>query len=84
MIQLNFFEMTTFIVQADNKISKALIAIFNALNVSFEVKKEREKEEKSPYNSEFVKMVLERAESAKNGNTTRINPKDLWGSLGLK
>jgi hypothetical protein len=74
MIQLNFFEMNTFIVQADNKISKALIAIFNALNVSFEVKKEKKKAKESPYNPEFVKMVLERAESAKNGNTVKYTP----------
>ena len=65
MIQLNFFEMNTFIVQADNKISKALIAIFNALNVSFEVKKEDD------YNRELSQR---RAESAKNGNTVKYTP----------
>ena len=37
--------------------------------------------EKSPYNPEFVKMVLEAAK----GETTRIlDPNNIWGSLGLK
>ncbi|WP_157505285.1 DUF2683 family protein [Flavobacterium antarcticum] len=37
--------------------------------------------EESPYNPEFVKMVLEAAK----GPTTRvIDPSDIWGSLGLK
>ncbi|MBF4492802.1 hypothetical protein IRZ83_10285 [Flavobacterium sp. JLP] len=33
------------------------------------------------YNPEFVKMVLE---SAKRGDYTEVDPKDVWGSLGLK
>ncbi|GEM53800.1 hypothetical protein B0A58_14990 [Flavobacterium branchiophilum NBRC 15030 = ATCC 35035] len=75
--------MNTFIVHADSKVSKALLAIFKALNVSFEMKKDK-KEEESTYDPEFVKMVLERAESAKNGNVVEIDANDLWGSLGLK
>ena len=35
----------------------------------------------SPYNPEFVKMVLK---SAKSKNRTIIDPNDIWGSLGLK
>jgi hypothetical protein len=35
----------------------------------------------SPYNLAFVEMVLN---AAKNGKYTTVNPKDLWGSLGLK
>ncbi|GEM53802.1 hypothetical protein B0A58_14980 [Flavobacterium branchiophilum NBRC 15030 = ATCC 35035] len=75
--------MNTFIVHADSKVSKALIAIFKALNVSFEMKKDK-KEVESTYDPEFVKMVLERTESAKNGNVVKIDANDLWGSLGLK
>ncbi len=37
--------------------------------------------EQSPYNPEFVKMVLK---SAKRGSYKEVNPKDIWGSLGLK
>ena len=76
--------MNTIIVHADSKVSKALIAIFKALNVSYEIKKENSKEEESPYDAEFVKKILERSENAKRGNVTTIDPKDLWGSLGLK
>ena len=76
--------MNTIIVHADSKVSKALIAIFKALNVSYEIKKENSKEEESPYDPEFVKKILERSENAKRGNVTTIDPKDLWGSLGLK
>lgn len=35
----------------------------------------------APYNTEFVEMVLN---AHKNGKYTTVNPKDLWGSLGLK
>ena len=49
--------MNTIIVHADSKVSKALIAIFKALNVTYEIKKENSKEE-SPYDPEFVKMVI--------------------------
>lgn len=76
--------MNTIIVHADSKVSKALVAIFKALNVSYEIKKENRKEEESPYDPEFVKKILERSENVKRGNVTTIDPKDLWGSLGLK
>ena len=76
--------MNTIIVHANSKVSKALIAIFKALNVSYEIKKENYKEEESPYDPEFVKKILERSENVKRGNVTTIDPKDLWGSLGLK
>ena len=38
-------------------------------------------DDESPYNPEFVKMVLD---AAKSGNYTTIDPNDIWGSLGLK
>lgn len=37
--------------------------------------------EEDSYNPEFVKMVLK---SAKRGSYKEVNPKDIWGSLGLK
>ena len=43
--------------------------------------KEKLDSEESPYNPEFVKMVLD---SAKSKNRTVIDPNDIWGSLGLK
>ena len=72
--------MNTIIVHADSKVSKALIAIFKALNVSYEIKKENSKEE-SPYDPEFVKMVLE----ARKSNSRRVlddsYKKELFGQL---
>ena len=65
--------MNTIIVHADSKISKALIAIFKALNVSYEIKKEDSKEE-SPYDTEFVKKIVERSENAKRGNVVEYTP----------
>lgn len=65
--------MNTFIVHADGKISKALVAIFKALDVPFEIKKEK-REEESPYDPEFVKKILERAENAKKGNVVEYTP----------
>lgn len=72
--------MNTIIVHADSKVSKALIALFKAMNVSFEVKKENKTEE-SPYNPEFVKKILA-AKNEKGGKI--IDPSKLWESLGLK
>ena len=69
--------MNTIIVHADSKVSKALVAIFKALNVSYEIKKENSKEEESPYDPEFVKMVL----NARKGKTKRINPHNIWESI---
>ena len=65
--------MNTIIVHADSKISKALIAIFKALNVSYEIKKENSKEE-IPYDPEFVKKIVERSENAKRGNVVEYTP----------
>lgn len=38
-------------------------------------------EEKSPYNPEFVKKIKQ---AEKRGSYKTVNPKDVWGSLGLK
>lgn len=72
--------MDTIIIQAEPKKKKALLEILKAFDIPFEVKKSAEK----PYDPEFVKMILERRESANAGNSIEINPVDLWGSLGLK
>ena len=66
--------MNTIIVHADSKISKALIAIFKALNVSYEIKKENSKGEESPYDPEFVKKIVKRSEKAKRGNVVEYTP----------
>ena len=48
-----------------------IIAFLNSLNVSFELKKLKKTKE---YDPEFVKMVLERSESAKKGNVVEYTP----------
>ena len=75
--------MNTLIVQADSKVTKVLITIYKALKLSYEIKKEASKEE-SLYDAEFVKLILDRSKNAKKGNVIKVNPNDLWGSLGLK
>ena len=69
--------MNTIIVHADSKVSKALITIFKALNVSYEIKKENSKEEESPYDPEFVKKIL----ATKNQKSYRVNPENIWESI---
>ena len=49
-------------------------AFFNALNIKFEETAE------NPYNQSFVKKVNK---IRKSKNRTEIDPKDIWGSLGL-
>ena len=46
-----------------------------------ESKDEKVRVEESPYNPEFVKMVLE---ADKRGNYTTLDPTHIWGSLELK
>ena len=46
-----------------------------------ESKDEKVEVEETPYNHEFVKMVLE---ADKRGNYTTLDPTDIWGSLELK
>ena len=72
--------METIIIHTDTEKAKALKQFLEAFEVDYQV----ENGEKSPYNSEFVKKILERSKSAKEGNTVKVDPNDLWGSLGLK
>ena len=72
--------MNTITVHADSKITKALIAIFKALNVSFELKKDVKKEDK-PYDPEFVKMILEASKSNNRRVLDDAYKKELFGQL---
>ncbi|MFH7018079.1 DUF2683 family protein [Flavobacterium sp. FlaQc-47] len=68
------------------KIGKAFIAMFDSFKGFEEIEiietdSKKNKKEESAYNPEFVKMVLE---AAKSGDYTEVDPKDIWGSLGLK
>ena len=72
--------METIIIHTENHKAKALKQFLEAFEVDYQV----EDHDKSPYNSEFVKKIIERSKSAKEGNTVEVDPNDLWGSLGLK
>jgi len=64
--------METIIIKSeDDTTTEKIKAFLKEMKVSFTSKKKKEK----PYNPEFVKMVLERAESAKNGNTVLYDEK---------
>lgn len=64
--------METIIIKSEDDTTTEKIKDFlKEMKVSFTSKKQKEK----PYNPEFVKMVLERAESAKNGNTVLYDEK---------
>ena len=41
-------------------------------------------EEPGIYSSEFIEKVKRAEENIKNGETTTLDPNDIWGSLGLK
>jgi hypothetical protein len=36
------------------------------------------------YSPQFVAKIRKAEENIKNGETTTLNPNDIWGSLGLK
>lgn len=51
------------------------------------IESDSEKEEtlsKNIYSKEFIAKIKKAEENIKSGNTSTLNPKDLWGSLGLK
>ena len=79
--------MTTIKINEHTKTGKAFMAMFEAFFKGVEgieiVEDDYNQvnEEGSPYNPEFVKMVLEAKE---RGDYKEIDPKDVWGSLGLK
>lgn len=77
--------MTTIKINERTKTGKAFMAMFEAFFKGVDgievIETDSKKEKESPYNPEFVDMVLK---SAKSKNSTEINPKDVWGSLGLK
>jgi len=85
-----FMSMTTVTLKINErtKAGKALMAIlsetFRKSTDGVEIVETDSKKlikEKNSYNPEFVKMVLE---SAERGEYKEVDPKDVWGSLGLK
>lgn len=73
----------TIIINDSSKQAKAIISMLKAFDFVKFVSKEK-KEEKSPYNPEFVRKIKKAEQEIKDGETIRINPDDVWGSLQLK
>ena len=46
--------------------------------------KKTKAESKSAYSKAFIAKIKKAEEYIKNGETTTLNPDDIWGSLGLK
>lgn len=70
-------------INENSKQAKAVIAMLKAFDFVKFINKEKP-QQKSPYNPEFVKKVKKAEQEIKEGKTIRINPKDVWGSIGLK
>ena len=63
--------METIIIHTDNVKAKALRQFLEVFEVDYQV----DDQNKSPYNPEFVKKILERSKSAKEGNTVKYDDK---------
>jgi uncharacterized protein (DUF2141 family) len=86
VFKLSIMKTLTVKINERTKIGKAFIAMFDSFKGFEEIEiteidSKNLKTKKSPYNPEFVKIVLE---SAKRGDYKEVDPKDIWGSLGLK
>jgi hypothetical protein len=89
---INKHTMATYTITINEKTAQGkAIALLLASNPSVEVHKKQTlnglaNTEKSPYNPKFVAKILKRHKDIKTGKsqTITINPKDVWGSLGLK
>lgn len=86
MFKLRTMKTLTVKINERTKIGKAFIAMFDSFKGFEEIEiietdSKELKTEKSPYNPEFVNMVLE---ADKRGEYKEVDPKDVWGSLGLK
>jgi hypothetical protein len=67
------------------EITKVLVNDSNGIEI-IETNSKKLNVEESPYNPEFVKMILERYADMKSGKSKCItlDTNDIWGSLGLK
>jgi hypothetical protein len=83
--------MTTIKINEHTKSGKAFMAMFDAFFKGVEgieiVQTDdygQVNDEPVIYTPEFVEKVKKAEENIKNGETTTLNPDDIWGSLGLK
>lgn len=78
--------MATIIVNKKTKAGKTLLELARILSENSKGITIKENSYTSSYKVEFVEEIKERYAKIKNGETKteEINPKDVWGSLGLK
>ncbi|RZJ52948.1 MAG: hypothetical protein EOO44_10130 [Flavobacterium sp.] len=82
--------MTTIKINEHTKNGKAFMAMFEAFFKDVEgieiIKDDYNQvnEEEVVYSREFIEKVKKAEENIRNGETTTLNPDDIWGSLGLK
>lgn len=70
--------METLIIHTEKKKLSALKDFLKSMDINFEVKNskpEGKKKKEKPYDPDFVKKILESAESANQGNTVRYDEK---------
>lgn len=82
----NRFQMTTLTLKINErtKAGKAFLAMTSSLvkeSKSIEIVTSSSSKEKSPYNPEFVAMILDRYKNLDKTKLTRMNPNDIWGSI---
>ena len=73
--------MTTLTVKINERTKQGKAFLEFAKNFLQDSKSVTIVEEKSPYDPKFVKMIKD---AQKRGKFTKVDSKDIWGSLGLK
>ena len=70
--------METIIIKEKKAKTKIIKDFLDKQNVKYVItSSDKECKEDSPYNSDFVEMVLK----AKKGKSTRVNPENIWESI---
>nr|WP_294928949.1 DUF2683 family protein [uncultured Flavobacterium sp.] len=82
--------MTTIKINERTKTGKAFMAMLETFFKDvegieiIETDSKKINKEEGRYSPEFIEKVRKAEENIKNGETTTLNPDDIWGSLGLK
>lgn len=79
--------MTTIKINERTKAGKAILALAKILsesNKGVTIENGLSGDAKNLYDPRFVSMVKKGYKSAKKGNVTVLDPKNIWPSLGLK
>ncbi|NDP28443.1 MAG: hypothetical protein GZ087_13620 [Flavobacterium sp.] len=81
--------MTTIKINERTKTGKAFMAMFETFFKGvdgieiIETNSKKINKKENFYSPEFVAKIKKAEENIKKGETTTLNPNDIWGSLGL-